>query len=713
MCVMCDLIQLKESCGFANPDQSVTGAGNPSSADLQRALAESNGDAANNSTTIYSMDVGDTFEGTLSPAGDWDWISINLDEGETVQISMDGRMDGGVEDTLLSLWGPTGGGSNNYLASNDDFGSFDYSQFTYTADIDGTYFIIANSYFGQYSGTYEIEVVKTDTPTSPGDGSPVESIEQSNRLTDTTIDVYFAPSGFSGGQSIGTYTSEGFNDYELGQFELAFDLIEAVTNVTFDTVNSSGSADFVYLLDSNGEFGALGAHEFPNNFGAQHAVYNGQSWDRTEGGDLEVGGYGFVTIIHEILHGLGLAHPHDNGGFTEVMSGVTSAFGDYGDEDLNQGIWSTMSYNTGWETEFGSSGTGDRFGVEAGPMAFDIAALQNLYGANTNTNSGNTTYRMPETNASGTYFSAIWDAGGTDVIDYDGSTNVTINLRGASLQYDEGGGGFVSRLDGVQGGFTIADGARIENADGGEGNDALTGNSLDNQLWGRGGNDNINGRGGDDAIKAGSGNDTVYGGEGEDSIEGSSGDDEIHGEDGKNKLFGQAGNDLLYGGRLADTVNGGGDNDTAYGDDGKDKVKGGKGDDTLYGENGDDKLFGNNGSDELYGGNDDDLLKGGGRADILDGGAGDDRIKGGDGDDDFIFTGGRDKIVDFSLGEGDELLIDSAFWDTGDNGASVISDHASVVGGDRVEIDFGNGNVIVLQDVTTTAGLSSIISEYD
>jgi len=153
---------------------------------------------------------------------------------------------------------------------------------------------------------------------------------------------------------------------------------------------------------------------------------------------------------------------------------------------------------------------------------------------------------------------------------HSGSGNATVDLRAATLRYENGGGGFVSSVDGIAGGFTIANGVVIENATGGSGNDTITGNAAANVLRGRGGKDAIDGGNGADTIK------------------------------------GNRGADVLSGGRGADRILGGGEND---------KITGNAGADTLIGGSGNDRILGNAGRDNLSGGR--DMLTGGAGADTF------------------------------------------------------------------------------------------------
>jgi len=396
-----------------------------------------------------------------------------------------------------------------------------------------------------------------------GSSNALQSIDWGTQVADTSIDVYFGVAGY---QADG-YTSEGFNAYEIGQFQAAFAMISSVTNVTFNNVGSAAAADFKLVLDTNEIGGFLGYFNPPGEPNEGVGVFNGAAWDYTPGGDLEEGGYGFVTIVHELLHGLGLAHPHDNGGTSPVMDGVTSSFGDTGTYGLNQGLYTTMTYNSGYEDgPVGTAGGWGSWGYEAGPMALDIAVLQDKYGVNTSYNNGNNTYTMPTANVTGTMWSAIWDTGGTDKIVYLGSDDANIDLRAATLLDQVGGGGWVSAAEGVAGGFTIANGVVIENAIGGSGADTITGNNVANDLKGKGGYDNISG---------GGGNDTLYG------------------QGGKDWLYGDADHDTLYGGGGADRL---------FGGSGNDYLDGGEGNDNLFGQGGRDTLLGGAGRDKLFGG---------------------------------------------------------------------------------------------------------------
>ena len=334
------------------------------------------------------------------------------------------------------------------------------------------------------------------------------------------------------------------------------DGIEAVANLTFVEVADTGSFDAV-TGEGRGQINIVLADE---NLNASFAVLptGAEPWLDDRGGDIVfTGGLldeglwvdeyrgGAMTITHEILHALGLEHPFE--GYLEAP--------DY----LDNQFYTLLSYTSvHTETYFANV-----------PMIADIAALQHLYGANTETNAGDNVYVFDSQQV---YLGTIWDAGGVDTIQHTGARDAVINLQagsssqvGASPTYsnvysvetigfdssatidrivlDEPTDGWAelsddsksfrlvhdpdtSDLDGdgkmgftvfLEGGdfdyyivdnhdvevgrrenLQIAQGVTIENAEGGRGDDALSGNSADNML---------NGGEGDDVLTGGAGAD--------------------------------------------------------------------------------------------------------------------------------------------------------------------------------------------------------------
>jgi Ca2+-binding RTX toxin-like protein len=120
----------------------------------------------------------------------------------------------------------------------------------------------------------------------------------------------------------------------------------------------------------------------------------------------------------------------------------------------------------------------------------------------------------------------ITDGSGVDTISFAGtSANIRLNL----------GTGLGQTVDAnTNTKVVLAAADAIENATGGDGNDRLIGNSLDNTLEGGLGNDILNGS---------TGNDFLFGGDGNDSLTGGDGDDTLTGGLGTNNLLGGTGSD--------------------------------------------------------------------------------------------------------------------------------------------------------------------------
>ena len=558
-------------------------------------------------TTPALINVGGTYSDRLEVVGDRDWVRVNLTAGQAYTITLNATGADPLNDPFLYLYDAAGG----LLRSDDDGGvSGLNSQITHVAPTTGTYYIGAGAFSDNSDGDYTISVTEVLPP------SLLDTINWGQPVADTNVSVYFALTG----ETFDGITCEGWNAYEISRFQAAFDLIAAVSGLNFTIVNAAAGADFRLVLDTNQNGGSyLGYFNPPGTTNEGVGVFAGQSWDRAAGGDLDAGGYGMVTIVHEVLHGLGFAHPHDNGGTSTIMPGVTAPFDDYGDFDLNQGIFTTMSYNTGYFTGTPGSGrdAGGLFGHEYGPMALDIALLQQFYGANAATNAGNTVYVLDSVNAIGTFWQAIWDASGTDEIRHDGSAASVIDLRQAGLLGAPGGGGFVSAVNGIAGGFTIAAGAAIENATGGTGGDVITGNVLANRLSGSSGNDTLEGGDGNDTLLGGAGLDVLQGGGFTDTADysGSAAGVTVRLWNGTG-VGGDAQGDVLSG---IENVTGSAHADLLVGADvTANLILGGDGNDYLSGFTGNDALFGEAGNDILLGGAGADTLHGGGFTDMAD-----------------------------------------------------------------------------------------------
>lgn len=242
------------------------------------------------------------------------------------------------------------------------------------------------------------------------------------------------------------------------------------------------------------------------------------------------GEYGYMTVLHEVGHAMGLKHSFEA---PVVPTGTDNQ--DY----------TVMSYTNTHDLVpiFTISATDVsvdhyQYTNDSGYQLYDIAALQALYGANTNTRTGNNTYSLSW--AQGQYLT-IWDGGGNDTINAATATgSCTIDLHPGTLNtvdlhtltdqlaatissfHQQGYTWADSWVTGVYAGssssrfFTgandlgIAYGAIIENASTGSGNDTVTDNSVNNLISTGTGNDTIIlGAGGFDTVDSGAGTDTV------------------------------------------------------------------------------------------------------------------------------------------------------------------------------------------------------------
>lgn len=321
---------------------------------------------------------------------------------------------------------------------------------------------------------------------------------------------------------------------------------------------------------------------------------------RVEAGDIwfnhddyeepTLGNHTFVTFGHEIGHALGLEHGHEENGVSNVAL-------NYYRDSMEFSIMTYRSYVGEQIEEYNDEGyPNEDWGYAQSLMMYDIRAIQQMYGANFDTNSGDTIYRFsPSTGemlvngmGQGTpgdnrIFRTIWDGDGIDTYNFDNyTTNLAIDLEpGGWSDLDVGGYNQKADLgDGhdarahVFNALTYYGDSRslIENAVGGSGDDSITGNVKANTLIGAYGSDTVDGGFGEDLIYGDNTDnyswgdaDDLYGGVDDDIIYGGGGNDSIEGNSGIDLVDGQGGNDIVIGGSSTDTVDGGSGNDTLIG----------------------------------------------------------------------------------------------------------------------------------------------------
>lgn len=364
-----------------------------------------------------------------------------------------------------------------------------------------------------------------------------------------------------------------------------------------------------------------------------------------------------TTLLHELLHSLGLAHPH-----SDFVNGVPAITADYAAtrtlgfdklgfrtaaaQDMYKEYFSIMSYDDG------------NFFQEAHtPMILDVIALQRAYGEGpgTQTNGSGTTTTGDDTLTAGTAgYRVYFDRGGKDTID------LSLFESGAYLHLGTTISG-ATHLVGVA--MSLADFTKLdlvgrdppnlrwfygefENARATAAADRVIGNALANHITGLGGADKLYGAAGNDVLDGGAGNDLLSGGAGND------------------RLIGGASSDIAdYGVASARVVVslaiGVAQNTQGAGIDTLVAIE------NLTGSNYGDRLSGNAGANSLAGGKGGDALLGAAGNDILNGGMGADKLTGGSGKDVFVFdksaASGIDQVLDFR-GVDDTLRLDNALF---------------------------------------------------
>ncbi|MGR9134441.1 M10 family metallopeptidase C-terminal domain-containing protein [Rhizobium leguminosarum] len=443
--------------------------------------------------------------------------------------------------------------------------------------------------------------------------SPISSQQQS-------LALYFME------QSYGSAANDGFS-------------VEGFTNANFEA-GSANTATVRFAQTSDPYLETAGAY-LPAADERGGDIWFGTGYAGTEDDYRfpRLGNYAGQTLAHELGHALGLKHAHEGG----VV--VPSAY-----DSLEYTI---MTYHT----FIGDDERGAKYEHDGAPQTFmmlDIAALQEMYGADYTTNSGDTVYKWNPnqgityvngvaaiTPAANRIFATIWDGGGIDTYDLSAyTTALKIDLRA--------------------GGYSVFSQGQLADLGGGPNNGYARGNIFNALLY----HDNVASL--IENVKAGSGNDTIVGNEADNTLWGNAGND---------TLTGDSGNDTLDGGTGIDKMSGGVGNDVYIVDNANDAVieNANEGTDTVrttlsYTLSADVENLTYTGTARFFGDGNAaaNVITGGTGSDWLDGKAGADTLIGGAGDDTYDVDSLGDVVVEGADGGADKIWIDLAVYSLAD-----------------------------------------------
>lgn len=720
-------------------------------------VEQENLDAANGANTNYFIGVNDTFDGTISVAGDRDWVAIDLTAGDIYSFSVTGYTSSALTDSFLRLRD----GDGTVIAINDDGGDGFDAALNFQAAETGTYYIDVGAFISTGTGS---EWMTGGYRLTSAVLTPTKTLASSDTLADYLSDGFWIDRGAlphtfdttasntitvdidaldASGQKLALWALQSFEMV----IDVKFNVVTSGAQITFDDEESGAYASYVSEW---------------NDATATSTSFVNVSKTWIDNGADDINDYGFQTYIHEIGHALGLGHQGDyNGAASYGLSNVgatnTNTF-------LNDSwLSSVMSYFDQDENPF----TGSTVASVLTPMMIDIIALQNMYGAasiSSSPTSGNTTFGAghslgnafagSDLNTNGYYLAALFDyletgsdpngmfdssaiaftindVGGTDLIDFSFDTSdqfVSLVAETLSTVFNPYGAGHNDNM-------WIARGSVIENFNAGSGDDSVDGNAVANEIFGNNGADTLRGAEGDD---------TLLGGEGGDLLDGGTDGDLLNGNAGNDTLEGGAGADTLVGGTGADVLLGGLSTDILIGEAGNDSMDGGEEDDIYYVETGDvvtDSgtigfdlaqivvstgqnlnlstwsgvervegftgndtidatgqlnqilIWGNEGNDIITGGDGDDILLGGLGNDVISGGAGNDTILGQSGND--TMAGGSGNDVFYIDSSSDSITDGGADYDvaTVNNAAGVSLAVGTWASVERIEGFTGNDTI--------------------
>jgi Ca2+-binding RTX toxin-like protein len=313
----------------------------------------------------------------------------------------------------------------------------------------------------------------------------------------------------------GEPTAPGFAQVSAAQQQAVHKIMGQLSSLTNVVIQYAGTNGADIRIAQSSEANPTAYAYYPNSTYSEGGdVWFGNSYNYT---NPKLGDYYYLTHLHELGHSFGLKHGQDTGGVSNVA--LPSSH-----DALEYSVMTYRSYVGGPTNGY----TNEAYGYPQSYMMNDILALQTMYGANFNTNSGDTVYTWSPTtgetflngvgqgrpggasagSSANRVFITIWDGNGNDTYDLSNYTNAaTIDLQPGSFSLTSNtqraylGNGHYAQGN-VYNAYLYNNDSRsyVENAIGGTGNDTLIGNAIGNRLDGGAGNDTLTGGGGDDTF---------------------------------------------------------------------------------------------------------------------------------------------------------------------------------------------------------------------
>ena len=376
-------------------------------------IRETNGDAAAGADTRYTLSLDDVFQGTLSPAGDKDWISVGLSAGTIYDFTLSG-----VDSALFELFDSTG----NRIVRGGATSSG--AKLIFSPDATATYYIQAASSDGAFSGDYELSLVENTIPVGSYD-----------EIADYLTDGYWewldgSRAAFPVGPG-GTLTADISVLPEEGRqlARWAFEAWANVTGISFEFVEDN-NADIVFKNEP-GDVGSGGPEAIRNGLIISSGVNIPDVYYARDG--ISIDSFTFYVYLHEIGHALGLGHP---GPYPADFDDPAATFGIENIYLIDSYQASLMSYmhqakNTYIEASFAHNVT---------PMIADIIAIQDLYGVPDSINVGDTIYGY-QSNLDGYLgeFFRLWSGEANPFIHIDLTYTDTPTIKPALVDLDSDG----------------------------------------------------------------------------------------------------------------------------------------------------------------------------------------------------------------------------------------------------------------------------------